>query len=331
MNRSPSLELTRCVVCDSANAREIAGADDIRDEREALWDFHTKRLKGETPPEHLVDRVAFSQAPPFRVVQCEECGLVYRNPRERASELERAYAGEAPDRAVLQALHDAQRTAYRAQAERLTDVMGRTGSGVEVGSYVGAFLAAAGDAGWRVEGVDVNEPANDFARSLGFHVTTADIEAFRVGASGRRVDAVAIWNCFDQLPDPRQAARAAHALLVHGGVLAVRVPNGGFYAAVRPGLDGVAASIARALLAHNNLLGFPYRLGFTPASLARLLEDAGFRVVRTEGDALVPVADEWTHGWAALEERVVKAALKTAARMTGADGAAWFEVYARRA
>ncbi|MDQ6829288.1 MAG: class I SAM-dependent methyltransferase [Gemmatimonadota bacterium] len=315
-------------MCDSSDTREIAGPEEIRDEVEALWDFHTARLKPETPPEKLVDRVAFSQAPPVRVVQCTACGLVYRNPRERERELRGVYAGEVPEQRVLQSLHDIQRESYRAQATRLGEVARRAGSGLEVGSYVGAFLAASRDTGWRFEGVDVNEVANTFTRSLGFHVTPGDIAAMVAEADGRTFDAVAIWNCFDQLADPRATARAARTLLRNGGVLAVRVPNGGFYAALRGGLDGVSAPVARALLAHNNLLTFPYRNGFTPPALERVLEEAGFRVVRTEGDALVPIADEWTLGWAALEEKIVKWAVKRGAAATGADGAAWFEMYA---
>ena len=94
-------------------------------------------------------------------------------------------------------------------------------------------------------------------------------------------------------------------------------------------LDGIAGPIARALLAHNNLLGFPYRHGFTVQSITLLLEDTGFDVVRTHGDALVPIADEWTRGWAAAEERMIKAAMKTLGALDN-DGAPWFEVYARR-
>jgi hypothetical protein len=130
------------------------------------------------------------------------------------------------------------------------------------------------------------------------------------------------------LPDPRGAARAARALLKPNGVLAVRVPSGAFYAAFRRRLDGVAGPVARALLAHNNLLGFPYRHGYTVRSMSLLLEDTGFEVVRTYGDALVPVADEWTRGWAAAEERMVKGAMKALAALD-IDGAPWFEVYAK--
>jgi hypothetical protein len=112
-------ELTRCPVCDGAETNEIASPDDVTREVEQLWEFHTRRLRGGTPPEHLTDRVAFSQRPPRRGVQCKACGRVYRNPRERAVELADTYAGDAPVPNVLRALHDTQRDAYAGPAARL--------------------------------------------------------------------------------------------------------------------------------------------------------------------------------------------------------------------
>jgi SAM-dependent methyltransferase len=326
MSRAPALELTACPVCGGSDSEELATAEAIRDEVETLWQFHTRRLHPDTPPEHLTDRVAFSQRPPLRVVQCRECGLVYRNPRERAHELAGVYQSEAPDADVLAALFETQRDAYRAQARRLHRVLGRRGSGLEVGSYVGGFLAAARELRLEVEGLDVNETASAFARKQGFRVTISDLESWR---EERSVDAVAIWNCFDQLPDPRRAAMAARALLRTGGILAIRVPNGGFYAALRPHLSGARTPLATAMLAHNNLLSFPYRHGFTVGALTRLLETIGFSIVSTFGDTLVPIADRWTRRWAAAEERAVKAMLKMVAKAGGARRAPWFEVYAR--
>ena len=323
---SLAYELARCPVCNGADSREVAGTDEVRDEMEALWGFHTRRLRADTPPERLTDRIAFSQMPPLRLVQCERCDTVFRNPRERAFEVIENYADETPTLETLQALHDTQRSTYQAQAARLAEVAGRPGRGLEVGSYAGAFLGAARETGWRFEGLDVNEAANEFARSLGHTVWTGDLVSFR---TKQPFDAVAIWNCFDQLPDPRAAVRAARALLRPDGVIAIRVPNGAFYATVRRRLDGVAGAVARALLAHNNLLGFPYRHGFTVQSLSLLLEDTGFDVVRTHGDALVPIADEWTRGWAAAEERMIKTAMKALAALD-TDGAPWFEIYAKR-
>jgi len=73
---SVSYELARCAVCGEATARELASPDDVRAEVEALWAFHSARLRPGTPPSQLMDRVAFSQHAPLRLVRCEECGLV---------------------------------------------------------------------------------------------------------------------------------------------------------------------------------------------------------------------------------------------------------------
>ncbi len=321
-------ELTDCIACGSADARELATADEMRTEVEELWAFHERRLRPETPPPHLMDRVAFSQRPPLRVVRCTECGLVYRNPIERAHELSEIYAEDGPTREVMQSLHDTQRASYAAQAERLTEIAGRRGTGIEVGSYVGAFLAAARDAGWQFTGVDVNRSANDFTRSLGFMVHDGPLESLD---AARRADAVAIWNCLDQLADPAATIHAARRHLSAGGMLALRVPNGACYAALRPLLTTPLSAVARGWLAQNNLLGFPYRYGFTPTSAARLVERLGFRVERVVGDVLVPIADEWTRPWARIEERIVKQLGSTVDAVHTSDHplAPWIELYAR--
>lgn len=329
--RSPAYELTQCVACGSSDSHEIADAEDVRREVEVLWAFHGHRLRPATPPERLMDRVAFSERPPFRLVECTRCGLVYRNPIERAYELDSIYADATPSTALLRGLHETQRAAYRVQARRLLHALGRRhtgrGQGLEVGSYVGAFLAAAREVGLQFEGLDVNAEVNCFVRTLGFTVHDGDLESFD---AERQLDAIAIWNTLDQVADPRAAVHAAWRLLRPGGVLAVRVPNGGFYSALRRAMGHrLVGGFARLALAHNNLLTFPYRYGFTIPSLTRLLERVGFTVQRVEGDVLVPIADEWTRRWASVEERLVKIALGVVGSRKP-EWAPWLEVYAVR-
>jgi SAM-dependent methyltransferase len=198
-----------------------------------------------------------------------------------------------------------------------------------VGSYVGAFLGAAREEGLQFAGLDINAGVNAFTRSMGFTVHDGELATF---TTDETFDAVAIWNTFDQLADPRGAVNAAWKVLRPGGVLAIRVPNGGFYAAVRTWLSSAnpfRSSAGRALLAQNNLLTFPYRWGFTPKSLSRLLDAGGFHVGKTRGDVLVPIGDEWTRGWARIEEMLIKRLLAPFAAAT-AEWAPWFEVYSAR-
>jgi hypothetical protein len=217
----------------------------------------------------------------------------------------------------------------RRPAAALRRIVGRGAAGLEVGSYVGAFLSAARDEGFQFEGLDINPDVNAFVRSLGFAAHDGELHSFE---ARRTYEVVAIWNTFDQLADPRGALLRAAGLLASKGMLVVRVPNGAFYAAHRRHLENASPRrrwAARLLLAQNNLLGFPYRWGFTPRALRTLMGEAGFVVEHLRGDVLVPTADEWTRRWARIEELAVKRLLGWAARRRPSL-APWFEVYARR-
>ena len=318
-------ELGTCPACGSEAADEVAAAEDMRAEVESLWEFHTRRLRPDTPHAHLTDRLVFSQRAPLRIARCTSCGTLYRNPREQERALGELYEDEELSTAAMDRLFESQRDTSRAQAERLTRIAGGPGRGLEVGSYIGGFLAAAQEQGWRFSGVDVNEGAVAYACNRKLDARVGTIESLDPGAG--TYDAIAIWNCLDQLPRPREAIRSAYQLLGGGGVPAVRVPNGAFYERTRRWLDSPVASLAEASLAYNNLLGFPYRTGFTPGSLQDVLRDEGFDILTVRGDTLVPLSDEWTRRAAVMEERLVKRVLRVLTRRRIAP---WIEVYARK-
>ena len=320
-----SYELISCPVCGGSENVELADAGQMRAEVELLWEFHEHRLKQAIPPQRLTDRLAFSQHPPLRLAQCRHCTHIYRNPAERKDALRSAYTGSSPDDSVLEALFQAQRKTSRRQVRRLTRAAGRAGRGLEVGSYAGGFLAAANDKGWTFEGLDLSEEVSDFTRKKGLRVTPGELEEF---VPGEGFDAIAIWNTFEQLYDARAALMAARRLLRPEGVLALRFPNGGFYRVWRARVHGPLAAVALRLLAHNNLLGFPYRQGFTALSVAALLERCGFDIVDAHGDTLARVADQWTTRFGTFEERWVK---RLERRFHRGWHAPWVEIYAQLA
>src|SRR5688572_18720927 len=136
-----SYELAGCPACGAVEFTVVAEEGDVRREHERLWEFHLARVKPDTPPEHLHDRAIFSQPPPVRVVACARCSTVYRNPRETEVSLVETYAKEPLEDAVLEAIFRTQTALYRSQMRRFVRVAGRTGNGIEVGSYVGGFLS----------------------------------------------------------------------------------------------------------------------------------------------------------------------------------------------
>lgn len=310
------LELGVCPVCTSRQFTELANRLDITRQLEDLWTFHTRRLKPGAPVSQLFDRAIFSQRPPVHLVRCTACGTVLRNPREADDAIVETYAEEEAPTGALDDLFREQVRFYTPRVRRLERLLGRTGSVLEVGSYVGAFLHAAQQRGWQAHGTDVNEQTNRFARGRGCTVTTGALE----DAPVTRYDVVALWNCVDQLPDPAATLLHARARLDRHGIVALRIPNGAFYEAAR------RLPFGAALLAHNNLLGFPYRHGFTPTSIRRLLEAADFRIAVLRGDTLVSTAGDWTRGWADLEARAIKGITRL---LTPRRFAPWIEVYAR--
>jgi SAM-dependent methyltransferase len=311
-------ELAGCPVCRSRSSTTIADREQIRRELESLWQFHLRRLETGAPIAQLFDRAIFSQPTPLQVVQCSDCGTVFRNPREQEEEVVATYETEAPSQESLASLFAAQYAFYQERAARLTMLAGGPADVLEVGSYVGGFLRAARDAGWRARGIDVNAHANAFARAQGSDVEQCALHELR---SSRKFRAVALWNCFDQLPDPHDALHRVAAVLNPGGVIALRVPNGACYAALR----GRGGPLARLMLAWNNLASFPYRHGFTPASLGRLLTEHGFRVLQQHAEVLVSISGRYTRGWAQREERIIKRGMK----LLPPRLAPWLEVYGK--
>src|SRR5215216_3931332 len=224
--RKTGYELSKCPICDSANATEIADRPAIESEVERVWAFHARRLRHPVPREFLADRIVFSQDPPLRLMQCVECTHLYRSPREKTDVLRRLYSDADLAEDFYQGLFENQRVAYRAQVRRLLNFAHGIRRGLEVGSYMGGFLAAARDAELFFTGVDVSAAAAEFGARKNLHIETCSIEEVRTGTP---YDAITIWNTFEQLPDVRAAVLSARRLLRDNGVLALRVPNGSFY------------------------------------------------------------------------------------------------------
>ena len=284
--------------------------------------FHARRFRHPVPPIYLTDRVVFSQGPPLRLMCCVDCAHLYRNPRESVDTLHRTYSQDSASDSVYGTLFENQRRFFAGHARRLRRLAGGVRRGLEVGSYVGGFLAAARDEGMSFSGIDVNKDAADFCRRQGLQVKIGSLEEL---TDFGEYDAVAIWNTFEQLPNVRSAAIACRRLLRDGGLLALRVPNASFYARWRRHLRGPLSPLAERMLAHNNLLGFPYREGFTKRSMHRLLHDAGFEIRQVHGDTLVPIADRWTSKAGAVDEWLTKTIQRAAQHGWSAP---WVEVYA---
>jgi SAM-dependent methyltransferase len=99
-------------------------------------------------------------------------------------------------------------------------------------------------------------------------------------------DAVFVWVCFDQLPNPREELAEIRRILRVGGRLFIQIPNGEFVKAAAHARRLVPLNawgeMIYAALAFTGLAGFPYQLGFTPHCIKQVLLETGFDKIRIQ-------------------------------------------------
>lgn len=266
-----------CVVCGSRRAFVLATREELADQNQYRnWLF--RRALPNTPDYMLDDLTDFTNTYDARLVVCENCGLVCRDPRFSPQASLQAYAQDDYAPEWLEQTFEEYYRAFRLQMPELGIKIGRAATVLEIGSYVGGFLAAAGDYGWHAQGVDVGRRVSEFTRGKGLDVFQGTLAQADL-ASGS-FDAVFVWVCFDQLPDPWAELKEIRRLLKKGGWLVLEVPSGDFIKLLLRMTHMVPSLAVREqawkLLAYTGLAGFPYQIGYTPATLRRILNASGF-------------------------------------------------------
>ena len=332
----PQVEVA-CVVCRSAEHEVVASAAELEAQAGYLRRFHLRRMRVGPERDGLAERAEFTQDYSTNVVACTSCGLVYRDPRPAAAAITAAYTRDTYGPERLRALHASQLELFRPKARKLRRWLAgrRDPVVIEIGSFVGGFLAAARELGWRAFGIDPGEEVGRFCASLGLSVLRESVEACAFPPDA--ADCVAVWSTFDQLPNPHATLAAVRKLLRPGGLLALRFPNGACFRRATSWMrrwPGALQGALRASLAWNNLLGFPYLVGYSAPTLDRLLGPYGFERVDFRADVLVRLADAQTKTWATWEERSLKtlwhvASAADLAEPRGAAIAPWCDAYYR--
>jgi SAM-dependent methyltransferase len=310
LEREPRV-VVGCRLCGSRRSRLICSAQDVTAQQRFLERFYRSRWSKQDAAT-ATDRVNFTQDYATAIVACEDCGLLYRNPRPQASAVAKAYETERYDETYLRAELETQRAWARSKiplvARHLSKFVKRSPPRIlEIGCFVGGFLLEGQQHGWDMVGVDPGEDVAAFCRERGLPIFEGTLEEARFAPGS--FDAIVVWNTFDQLPDPRALLEQAVPLLRNGGLLVLRVPNGACFQwmiKMRALLPPLLRRPFDVAMACNNLLTFPYLYGYSADHLERLTEPYGFRLAACEPDQVVSAPPGHLAWWALAEERSVK-------------------------
>jgi SAM-dependent methyltransferase len=161
---------------------------------------------------------------------------------------------------------------------------------LDIGAHAGRFMYLAQRAGWDVEGIELN-PRTAAAAVRHTGAPVHQVNAHTLAGDGRRYDAVTLTDVLEHIPEPVTLLSTVARLMAPGGCLAIKVPCGRSQwrkERVRAAISSHKVSVADNLVHVNH---------FSPASLTRAIERAGFRRVRVytgapelqTGDLPVPI------------------------------------------
>jgi SAM-dependent methyltransferase len=212
----------------------------------------------------------------YAIVRCGACGLVFvgnpPSPAELIALYDEAYYEDAdcPGYGGYSDAEARKRHHDRALLDELEGIVA-TGAMFEVGCAYGYFLDEARTRGWHVRGVEPSQHAMRYARDkLQLDVSSGAFTDLPLEPES--ADVIALWDVIEHLPNPRDTIHRAHAWLRPGGVIAISTGDIGSLTARLHGADWT-------------LMTPPWhQFYFSRATLRRLLEGAGFRIVRFGGD-----------------------------------------------
>jgi 2-polyprenyl-3-methyl-5-hydroxy-6-metoxy-1,4-benzoquinol methylase len=251
-----------CVLCGSANARVRQPASYPVEQA-----IVAERGQVEADPNALVH--TFSSSSDARLshqlVECEECGLQYVNPRLRPDLVLEGYKEGSDEVFVSQA-----------RGRELTfagclDVIERNGVVapgrlLDIGTGSASFPFVARDRGWTVEACEPNRWLCAWAWD-NYRVRVQPGTVFEQEYAADTFDLVTLWDVLEHTADPRREVAEAHRLLKNAGVLVVNYPD-------------IGSWIARAMGRSWVFLLDVHLYYFTRATIRRLLRDHAFEVIR---------------------------------------------------
>lgn len=159
------------------------------------------------------------------VVQCNECGFVYINPRVSKSELIEAVEGDFYAQHYTPSAFDTQEN-YRKHRNFLHKLRNYYVNGrlLDVGCAGGLFLAAARQEGWQVKGVEISRLGVDYGRNkLDLDIFWGELEE-----ANYEIEYFNVVTCMDvieHVQNPQGLLKEVNRILRKGGLMFISMPN----------------------------------------------------------------------------------------------------------
>ena len=220
------------------------------------------------------DAITLWAEEPYRVVQCQRCGLIYQNPQPNEPELNKIYDG---DYFTYNYLHyEKERTDYFHNIwSEIEKIVGSSGRLLDIGCGVGFFLKVASETGWKVQGIEPSQFASHYAKdTFGLDVTGGRLN--EISFQKDFFDLVTFWDVIAHIPDSALYLKKIHIWLKKNGFLLIKTPNWEIS-------SFKMASLAKSFFSTKTFLHVKYQLSyFNLLTLRKLLMASGYKIIWIE-------------------------------------------------
>jgi len=205
----------------------------------------------------------------FDFVKCRHCGLLHVNPQLTSATQDSIYKQSKTAEHWIKVQKKNKEQSWNADRkylpalDELARIYPQRGDLLDVGCSIGQFLTLARDAGWNVQGIELNAHAAAIARhDYGLSIIEKKIE--EAGFPDGAFDVVTLWGVFEHLTDPNSMLQSIRRILRKDGLVLFFVPNG-------------HSLIIRLSREHNSTVsGRAHLWYFTPATMEKILHKNGF-------------------------------------------------------
>jgi len=199
-----------------------------------------------------------------RIVRCSNCGLVYVNPRVSAKIVDHSYRN-SKDEVYVKGSAGRQST-FRRYVKKIEKWRRPPGRLLDIGCAAGFFVHEAGNAGWDAAGVEPSKWLVEWGiKNLGEKLFAGTLRECRFKEG--EFDLLTMWDVLEHLPDPISELYECSRILRKGGMIIINYPDFG-------------SMLARLMGRRWWFLLSNHLYYFTPDTMRRYLEKAGFEVKR---------------------------------------------------
>lgn len=237
------------------------------------------------------DRFKLQDGDIFQLVSCEQCELVFLNPRPKPDTISQFYQNveyqpflsTQKKLSIFEQLYTLIRTFANKNKFRKILKLKPPGRILDIGCGTGEFLNVMKLNGWETFGVEKDSSAVEFAKSA-YNLNVKTGELAEAGFEKKGFDVISMWHVLEHVYQPCDELNRIKDLLKNDGVLLIAVPNiaspdAGFYKN-----NWIALDTPRHLthFTEKNMADLCSRNGFQVVGAGQLIQDAFFNCLMSE-------------------------------------------------